>query len=321
MAPITTYDVTAGNRQDILDLIQNVSPYETPIFSRCPDGKASATLHEWVEQTLSSATSNAAVEGATVTGSSSSAKTRRNNYCQIVEKDGAITGTQQGVNIVGAATEMANEIAKKMKEWGTDAENVLILSTSAAGNTSTARTMSGIQDSIQTNRITGSGNTVALNEANFNDLLQKVFENGAIVDSVYCAGFNKRRISQFSTPNTRFWTVSGAAPVVTGNIGMSTQPYPVAGMSNMGPMLSNTVSVYDSDFGRVQVFLNRWVPKPQVIALNTPLWRKAWLRRPFKFDLAKRGDLDEFEIVGEFTNEHLNERAGGLLSAFATATS
>lgn len=294
MAVLQTYGTTGGNREDIYDVLQLVSPEETPLFTRLPDATASATLHQWVEYTLASGSGNQAVEGAVTTGTSTSSKARKSNYTQINTTDGAVSGTQRKVDVVGGQDEFAFEMKKAMLEWKIEAENDLINSTQVSGDSTTARKITGLIAAITTNRVTGSATTVALTEAAFNDLLMKVFESGATVDSVYVNGFNKRRISQFSTPNVR--------------------------QLQMGETLKNRISVYESDFGTVSIILERYMPKTIGIMLKESLFRKAWLRKPSTYPLAKRGDLDEFQIVGEWTLEHLNERAGGVLSAFASAT-
>jgi hypothetical protein len=78
------------------------------------------------------------------------------------------------------------------------------------------------------------------------------------------------------------------------------------------------VSVYMSDFGTVEIFLERYLPKGNGLVMNDDAFRIAWLRKPKVEELAKVGDLKQFQIVGECTLEYLNERAAGVLSAFAT---
>lgn len=295
MAQITNYDTTAGNREDINDQLQLVSPEDTPLFTRLPDAVAEAVQHQWVEYTLATGSGNADIEGTVTTGASSSSKARLKNYTQIMSKTGAVSGTQRSVSTVGGQDEFGFEMTKRMKEWKLGAESDLILQISGAGSTTTARSMTGLIDAIQTNRVTGSATTVALRESDFNDLAQKIWDSGAAANSCYVHGFNKRRISQFVTSNTRFM--------------------------NTDATLKNRISVYEGDFGSFDIILDRYVPRTVGIMLQESLFRKAWLRKPKTFPLAKRGDVDEFEIVGEWTLEYLNQRAGGLLSAFASATS
>lgn len=297
MAVLQTYGSTAGNREDIYDVLQLVSPEETPLFTRLPDATANATQHQWVEYTLATGSGNAEIEGAVTTGVSSSSKARKSNYTQIFSTTGAVSGTQRKVSVVGGQDEFAFEMKKKMLEWKLEAEVDMILQTSDAASSTSARTMTGLIDSLQTNRVTGSATTIALRESDFNDLLQKIFEAGAVPDTCYVNGFLKRRISQFVTSNTR-----------------------MLDMSSPGKLL-NRVSIYESDFGTIEIVLERYMTKTVGIMLKDNLFRKAWLRKPSTYPLAKRGDLDEFQIVGEFTLEYLNQRAGGVLSAFASSTS
>ncbi len=297
MAVLQTYDTTGGNREDIYDVLQLVSPEETPLFTRLPDVVANATQHQWAEYTLASGSGNQVIEGAVVTGATTSSKARVSNYCQINSKNGAVSGTQRKVTIVGEQDEFAFQMKKSMLEWKIEAENDLINAASTSGDTTHARKMDGLITSITTNVVTGSATTVALTESAFNDLLQKIFEAGAVADTCYVNGFNKRRISQFATSNVRFLDVDSSG------------------------MIRNRVSAYDSDFGTIEIILERYMPKTVGLLLKDSLFRKAWLRKPVTYPLAKRGDLDEFQIVGEWTMEHLNERAGGKLSAFASATS
>lgn len=298
MSVLQTYGTTAGNREDIYDVLQLVSPEETPLFTRLPDAEANATQHQWVEYTLVSGSGNADVEGATATGATASTKARLSNYCQIMSKNGAVSGTQRKVTLVGEQDEFAFQMKKSMLEWKLGADSDLILQTSAAGSASVGRTMTGLINAVsQGNVVTGSGTTVALRESDFNDLLQKIFESGAVPDTCYVNGFNKRRISQFVTSNTRFLDMGGENKLV------------------------NRIGIYESDFGTIEIVLERYMTKTVGVLIKDALFRKAWLRKPVTFPLAKRGDLDEFEIVGEWTLEYLNYRAGGLLSGFASATS
>ncbi len=297
MAVLETYDTTAGNREDIYDVLQLVSPEETPLFTRLPDSTAMATQHQWVEYTLASGSGNQAIEGAVVTGATSSTKARVSNFTQINQQNGAVSGTQRKVTVVGAQDEFAFQMQLAMKQWKIEAENDLILSSSTSGDDTHGRKVNGLLAAITTNVVTGSATTVALRESDFNDLLQKIFEAGAVADTCYVNGFNKRRISQFATSNVRYLDVDSSG------------------------MIRNRVSAYDSDFGTIEIILERYMPKTVGLLLKESLFRKAWLRKPVTYPLAKRGDLDEFQIVGEWTLEHLNQRAGGKLSAFASATS
>lgn len=300
MAVIYSDQTTAAYREDILDEIQMVSPSDTPIFSRLADVTGTAVLHEWVEDTLATATAASVPEGATAAASSTVSKARKSNTMQIIRKTGAVSGTAQKLDSVGGRNELMYDMEKTMKSWKIEAEQQLIWGVTTSGDSTAgqAREMNGLNAAITTNRVTGSGGTVALTEAVFNDQLQSLWENGSEGAQyiMFVGGFGKRRISQFSTASVR-------------------------NISAEDKRLVNSVGVYESDFGMVTISLHRYLGTKTYILLDSTKFRKAWLRKPFKDNLAKRGDLDEYQIVGELTLEHLNERAGSVFSAFASATS
>ena len=53
-----SYDAT-GIREDLRDVIYNVSPEETPFLSTCKKTRATNTYHEWLQDTLRASAANA----------------------------------------------------------------------------------------------------------------------------------------------------------------------------------------------------------------------------------------------------------------------
>lgn len=41
-----------GNRKDVSEIVTNIAPYDTPLYSRIGKTKATATNHEWLEDSL-----------------------------------------------------------------------------------------------------------------------------------------------------------------------------------------------------------------------------------------------------------------------------
>ena len=70
-------------------------------------------------------------------------------------------------------------------------------------------------------------------------------------------------------------------------------------------------------FGHKDVSVSAATPGPKVLGLNEAKWRIAYLRRPKEIVLAKDGDRDNGEIVGETTLEYLAERANAMRSGYA----
>ena len=62
MATYQTYQ-TVGIREDLADIIYNISPTETPFMSGVAKNKATNTTHQWQTDALADVAANAAVEG------------------------------------------------------------------------------------------------------------------------------------------------------------------------------------------------------------------------------------------------------------------
>lgn len=114
-ATFKTYE-SIGNREDLSDIIYNISPVETPFLSMAGRSKAKARRHEWQTDSLASAATNQAVEGDDATANTATPTVRVSNDCQILSKVVAVTGTQEAVDKAGRNSEMSYQIAKRSKE-------------------------------------------------------------------------------------------------------------------------------------------------------------------------------------------------------------
>jgi len=85
MAVYKTYDAT-GIREDLADIIYNISPTDTPFISNVGKGSTNGTYYEWQVDSLATAANNAQVEGADAPAAAASATTRVGNYTQIASK-------------------------------------------------------------------------------------------------------------------------------------------------------------------------------------------------------------------------------------------
>jgi len=301
---LQTYATTAGAREDILDLITQVDPEETPIFSRLGVSKAAGRYHEWLNDTLESGTGSggAALEGAAAAGRRLSARSRNYNICQISTYIFGISGTQEAIAQYGLDSEYSYQLEKAMKILKVMQEQILINSTYAFDVpesfqcATAARTLRGIFAAITTNVKTGSAGSCALTETIFNNLLQTIFENGNdYPDTAFVNGFNKRKISSFSSNNVRYINMQNERT------------------------LRNTIVAYESDFGTISTVLDRWLPKGDFPVMAMKDWKIAYLRKPFVQQLGIAGDAKEAQIITEYTLEHLCESNSGKVTGLATA--
>ena len=147
MATYQTY-TAIGQREDLIDTIYNISPTDTPFMNSIGRTNATAVYHEWQTDSLAAVNvSNAAVEGATASSATMSPTTRVGNRTQISQKTIAISGTLETVNKAGRRSEKAYQLAKASSELKRDMEAILLSNqVASAGNSTTARTLGGMQN-------------------------------------------------------------------------------------------------------------------------------------------------------------------------------
>lgn len=309
MAIYNRYDAV-GAREDLSDVIYNISPTDTPIMSSIGKTKATGVYHEWQTDALAaSTTANALVEGADATSATLSPTTRIGNYTQIVGKTIQVSGTLEAVDKAGRKSEKAYQLAKVSSEIKRDIETIITANQGqeAGSSNSTARKMGSLLSYIKTNTskngtsVTGvdpttvgvstrtDGTTRTFTEAMLKDVVAKVFTSGG-------------------TPSTLF--VSPALKqVVSGFSGLAAQRYQVP-TSGQATILAGA-DLYQSDFGVLQIVPNRFMRTRDALVLDPEYAALAYLR-PFQtIELAKAGDSDKTQILAELTLEVKNEAAHG----------
>lgn len=60
MSLYSTYD-QVGKKEDVSDIISDITPTDTPMFSMIRSEKVSARTYSWLEDSLANAANNAAV--------------------------------------------------------------------------------------------------------------------------------------------------------------------------------------------------------------------------------------------------------------------
>ena len=311
MAGLTTYDTT-GIREDLSDIIYNISPTDTPFMSGIGKTKATNTKYEWQTDSLGAVAANAAVEGAAISYGSLTSTTREFDYTQISTKAIQVTGTDDAVNTAGRNTELAYQVAKAAKEIKRDMENALLSNTAkAVGDNTTARTLGGLPTWISTNVSAGAGGSGAgsgaartngtqraFTETLLRSALKDTWVSGGNPNVIMLNGFNKQKLSFFTGGATRFDKAEDRR-------------------------LMTSIDVYESDFGTMQVTPNRWIRKTaasakrgqDVYLLEMDFWAVAFLR-DFKLqNPAQTADADQRFMVVEYTLEAKNEASSGMVTA------
>ena len=312
MATYQTY-TAIGMREDLSDVIYNISPTDTPFFSSIGKTKATAVLHEWQTDSLAAASlSNFAVEGATASDATMSPTTRVGNRTQIAQKTIKISGTLQSVDKAGRKSEKAYQLAKASSEIKRDMEtSVLSNQIASNGDSSTARKLGGLQAWLNTNYSGGTdgvagslGTTARVNGTNrtFTEALLQ-----SVVKSVYAAGGNPKVL--MVNPAHK--------QVVSAFTGIAAQRFMAP--SNTPTTIVSAADVYLSDFGAISIVPNRFMTSTNscdetAFVLDPDMAAIAYLR-PFQTnELAVTGDNESTQLLAEYTLEVKNQAAHGIIA-------
>lgn len=294
MPVFQTYQAV-GEREDLADVIVNISPTETPIFSAARKTRASGITHEWQTDSLAAAATNEQIEGNDDTFPTLSATTRVQNTCQIMNKLFFVSETLQAVSKAGRDDEYAYQSEKALKELARDTEFDIIRNVSAVGASATARALNGVDASITTNTTTAASPR-ALLEGLYNDMLQTIFDSGGNPNVTFCNGFQKRQISAFGGP-------TGASR----NIALGDK------------RMVNSVDVYESDFGLQKIVIDRHCPNDEAYLLEMGMWRIAILRATAHKPLPDDGGGPRGKVEHELTLEYGNEASSGKIEDLTTS--
>lgn len=298
---LITYDAI-GNREDLSDIIYDVSPTETPYLSSIPKGKATSTKHEWLTRSLTAASStNFVTEGEDATTDAANANVRVINYRAISDKVARISGTQEVVDKAGMKSNMAREMQDCMKELKRDVEKILMENNAyVAGDSTTAPECAGLQAYIKTNTSIAAdatasagngsdahtdGTARALQESFVEAALASAWTNGGNPTKGFLNAFQKRKFATFSGSSSKM--SDGDKRKVT-----------------------NSVDFYVDPLGtEISLVPCRQAPTDVIYFIDPEYVKFATLRNFSSWDLAKTGDSHRKQILVEYTQEVCNEKA------------
>lgn len=299
-----------NNAEDVSDVIYNVSPFDTPLFSMAQKQKAEATYTEWPIESLTAVdTANANIEGDDATIDASTTPSRVGNYTQLMDKTLSISTTQQQIRKYGVPDEWAHQKVKKGKELKRDWEAIATLNQArVVGAAGTAQKMRSLPSWITTNDSRGAGGadgsaTTAATDGTQRNFTEALFR--AVV--ILCA------------------TNSGEMPTVvmagiTGRANLSSQ---LSGNTTkfkdmQDGVLNASITVYRSDFGDLKLVPNRYQRERDMFFLN-PDYLAVRTLEPMQFiELGRTGLQKKAQMWFNSTICVLNEAAHGVLADLNT---
>lgn len=330
-----TYDQSVI-REDLQEAYTMISPEETPFISAVRTEEASNTLFEWPVVELGAVDyTNREAEGEDAPSTdAANVALRMSNYTQISDKKVKVTHTAQAVDAAASNMQrLAVQVTLKLKELKRDMEGMLLDNIAAsAASSGNARQSAGLPAFLRTNTVfetagvdptlsgttegfpnaaataasEGTGASALFTEANLNQVIQDIWDEGGAPSIIMCNGGNKRRISQAFTGNsTRY-------------------------KDAVDKKLVNSIDFYDSDFGELTVVPNRFMrtnnpgsnnDSYNVFVLDPEYAAVAYLDPVQQKPLAETGHSISRLIWAEYGLQVDNEKAHGIIRDTTNAIS
>ena len=307
-----------GIREDLSDVIMNITPTETPFFAMIRKGTCKARTPEWQSDTDAAVdTANYVVEGDAAANDAGSHPTRLKNVVQLMDKVVEVSTSAQAVDTAGRGNELKYQMAKKGRELKRDIESRLTSNTaSVLGNASTAGRLGGMGSWITTNDDRGSGGsdggfntgtglTVAatdgtqraFTETILKAVIRQAWSSGGDPGIVLVGPVNKQRASAFA--------------------GIATQ-YRDSGQSKKAVVIMGAADIYVSDFGEHRIVPSRYTPERTAHIIDPKTWALLFLQAMKTEPLAKLGHSDRRMLSCEVTLKCSEERANGVAADLTT---
>jgi hypothetical protein len=289
---LSTFD-QVGKREDVEDIIYDISPTDTPMITSIGTSTASNTLHQWLQDSLAAVATNANVEGADAGTASTVTQTTKTANTQIFDKVVQVSGTAEAVGTYGRTSDLAYAIAKAGKEIKRDIEHSFVGAGQAgtAGNSSTARQLTSAPNQISSATTNTAGSNRTLTEALVLDVAQKVYEKGGDATQMQVTPSHSVVVAGFATASGRQRDFGSSTTVV------------------------NAVDILVTPFGTLSVVPNRLMDANTVLILDTEYWSRAVLRPMQTVVLAKTGDSDKRQMLSELTLVCEHDEASGKIDA------
>jgi hypothetical protein len=304
VAASKAYDLSGGAlKEDLSDIIYDISPMDAWFVSHAARGTAKSTTHEWLSDSLVAASStNASIEGDEFAAVARALPSRLKNYTQISKKSFEVTGTAQKVDNAGMRELLGYHTARAGKELKRDMEAaVLAANPASAGSSVSARVSGSVSNWIYTDNhykmasqttattvaptsgvpsgAVTAGSATAMTETDLKGMLSQAWSCGGEVDTLLCSASIYNTISGFTGLATRFRDVG----------------------SKQQAQIIGAADVYVSAFGSHSIQLSRYSPSGVLYGLDMKSWAIDYLR-PFQtVEIAKIGDADRRMLLSEWT--------------------
>lgn len=308
---LQTYQ-SSNNAEDVSDIINNVSPFDTPFQTLAKKTTAEATYTEWLIESLEAIdTANANIEGDDATTDASTTPTRVGNYTQLLDKTWQISTTQQAIKKYGVSDEWSRQTVKKGKALKSDFEAIMIGTNQArvVGAAGTAQKMRSLPAWLTTNTSRGAGGANGSATTAATDGTQRNFTENLFKTVIVACATNANEM-----PTVVMAGITGRANLSSQLSGNTTRMKDM-----MDQKLNASITVYRSDYGDLKLVPNRRMRERDMFFLN-PAYVAVRTLEPFqRQELARTGLSRRGQIWMNATLEVSNEAAHGVLADLNTS--
>lgn len=278
---------------DLTEEIKLVSPTDTPLttmlMARGQVEPATDITVTWRERELNTNRGTLKQEGAEAGEVITSGRGSLNNVCQIIEKVTQVSGTARALHPKGVGDTFDAEVQDRLIETKRDLEWYFLNGVKTLESDDTPRQMAGLINLVNANNVVNTAG--ALTEDHFLDALQKMWDKGAQGEYfAYVNATQKRAINALAKAGSNVrWVMDNGSLTNVFGVG---------------------VSKIVTDFGEVNLVLDRYMEANTILTVDLDEVRIAELRGTFYEDLPKAGDYFKGHIINESTIKLLNSYAG-----------
>ena len=310
----TTYGAI-GIREDLSNIIYNISPMDTPFLSGVGKGSADNTLFEWQTDSLTAAAANQQLEGDDSMDALAVAEpTRLTNYCQISYKAVQSSGTAEAVDFAGRKSSQAYQLAKRAKEIKRDMEKMLLSNdVKVAGAAGTARKTAAVMSWLGTTAA-GTSNIILGSASPVVGVVNNGGSSPAVgPDGTTVASFGTSAVLTMAMINLameRCFTLGGEPSTILAPADLKQKISALGGsviadiqkdVPGTGQATAvNAVDVLVTDFGTLKIVPSRLMLADMLFFVDYDFWSVDYLR-PFQTEtLAKTGDSVKQLMIAEY---------------------
>lgn len=312
MPGATSYN-TAGNREDLSDVIAMVEPTKTPMLSSFPKGaKPTANLHEWQVDNYEDPKITGVVDGSDVVNYENKAKNRTviSNRVQEFRRTYGVSRRQEMVATAGVSSEYGRSKTKAVTEIKIDMESAIgsdnDLVTGSGSVADQMRALGKFIDSSNT-AFPEFARTLSAAEGTTSTLTEDTFD--AVIQAVYEAAGSAMGYDLYAGP-----TLQSEITKMTkwqSDVASHTSVYQ-SNEDAKSKTITRAVNFYDSDWGTIAIKKDLFLGRTDGAGLVTAGKQRGYLIEPGQVTInyMQSPTAEEFDDMGGGRR--------GMVSAFLT---